>query len=397
VRLSEFLERFGALDDAAFHGTFKHPFLLQEGKLAVEGGSGGQRQVFLLRPPPSGALLIGRATTADVSIPDKQVSSKHAELLEQGPRWLIVDRGSTNGTFVDGAKLSPNLPMPLSDASPVRFGPDAAFIFLTAASFLPIFRRMQARQGAEEPRAGVLDAETEHRGIPIHRVREAVEARAGGGRGGLPDMFLCCDGMDGLRLLPGKPVIIGRSPGHATMVLPHGEVSRAHAEVLRSSSGVTIKDLGSANGTFLCGARVGATPVEVPLGKAITIGPFTLQVQGPPNDAGMTIQVDAGALRGVSGDLAKTPLSEVLGEIEAEQKTGVLEVFGGGTIGRVSFRGGQPCNAKTEDGRTGADAIRALIAVKVGTFTLRPDASAVGPKRIEQAFSDLLLEDFLGG
>lgn len=396
MRLIEFLERFGSLDDAAFRASFDHPFLLQEGKLKVEGGAPTDRHVYLLRPNSSGKLLLGRSPTADVSIPDQQVSSKHAELSQQGGRWVVVDAGSTNGTFIEGKRVPPHAAQPLSDALPLRFGPDAAFMFLTAESFLPIFRRIQERLGKEEaPRPGVLEAETEHRGIPLRRLQDALAADKGGKRQAGPELFLSCDGMDAIRVEVGKPLVLGRSPGHATVVLPHGEVSRAHAEVLRSDRGVTVRDLGSANGTFLCNVRVGSTPVDLPLGKALTVGPFTLTLQGPPSEAGLTVQVDASALRGTSGDLARTPLGDVLQEVEAEQKTGVLEIFGDGIVGRISFRAGQPCNAKTDDGKGGEAAIKALLAVKQGTFTLKGDASAVGPKRIERAFSDILLEDFL--
>jgi pSer/pThr/pTyr-binding forkhead associated (FHA) protein len=396
VKLSEFIDRFGALDDGAFKAGFGHPFLLQEGKLRVEGGNPAERHVFLLRRPATGKLVVGRSPSADVSIPDGQVSSKHAELSEQDGRWLLTDVASTNGTFLEGRKVQPNTPQPLTDTLPVRFGPDAAFMFLTASSFLPIFRRIQEKLGADEPlRAGVLDAETDHIGIPSRRIQEAAQADAKRKKAG-GDLFICCDGMDAVRLDHGKPVILGRSPGHATMVLPHGEVSRAHVEIARVGAGATIRDLGSANGTFLCGVKLGTSAVELPVGKAVTIGPFTVTLQGPPSEAGLTVQVDAKQLRGASGDFGTTPLADVLQEIEAEQKTGVLEVFGPGVIGRMSFRAGHPCNAKTDDGKGGEDAIRAMLALRTGTFTLNSDASAVGPQRIERAFSDILLEDFLG-
>lgn len=396
MRLTEFLERFGSLDDGAFQAGFNHPFLLQEGKLSVEGGGPAERHVYLLRPPPGGKLIVGRTTTVEISVPDKQVSSKHAEVFEKDSRWYVTDTGSTNGTFVDGKKLTPGQAQGLTDAIPIRFGPDAAFMFLTAQSFLPIFRRLQEKAGKEDDiRPNVLDARTEAKGIPVKRVQEASGGHPRAGAG--PELFLCCEGFDGMRLEVGKAVIIGRSPGHATMVLPHGEVSRAHAEVLRTDERrVTVRDLGSANGTLLCGQKIGIQPVDLPLGKALTVGPFTLHVQGPPSDAGLTVQVDAKQLKGVSGDLSKTALSDVFSEIEAEQKTGVIEVFGeGGLTGRVSYRAGQPCNARTSDRKEGIDAIKALLTLKAGRFSLKADAAAVGPQKIEKAFSDILLDDFL--
>ena len=45
---------------------------------------------------------IGRQATCSVHIPDINVSRLHAELRRSGDTWTIEDRGSTNGTKVNG-------------------------------------------------------------------------------------------------------------------------------------------------------------------------------------------------------------------------------------------------------------------------------------------------------
>ena len=45
---------------------------------------------------------IGRQATCSVHIPDINVSRLHAELRRSGDTWSIEDRGSTNGTKVNG-------------------------------------------------------------------------------------------------------------------------------------------------------------------------------------------------------------------------------------------------------------------------------------------------------
>ena len=45
---------------------------------------------------------IGRQATCTVHIPDTNVSRLHAELRRSGDSWTIEDRGSTNGTMVNG-------------------------------------------------------------------------------------------------------------------------------------------------------------------------------------------------------------------------------------------------------------------------------------------------------
>ena len=51
-------------------------------------------------------LSIGRDTSNKISINDSEVSRKHARLLWQGDGYLLEDFGSTNGTFVNGQRLS---------------------------------------------------------------------------------------------------------------------------------------------------------------------------------------------------------------------------------------------------------------------------------------------------
>src|SRR5262245_45288954 len=52
-------------------------------------------------------LTIGRASRCDVVIDSASVSRHHANLVISGD-IEIEDMGSSNGTYVDGAKLPPN-------------------------------------------------------------------------------------------------------------------------------------------------------------------------------------------------------------------------------------------------------------------------------------------------
>jgi Protein of unknown function (DUF3662)/FHA domain len=53
-----------------------------------------------------GLSVVGRGTEADVVVDDPGVSRKHAELHYDGRDVRLVDLGSTNGTFVDGERVS---------------------------------------------------------------------------------------------------------------------------------------------------------------------------------------------------------------------------------------------------------------------------------------------------
>ena len=49
--------------------------------------------------------VVGKSPECDIFIPDPTVSRQHAEILEEGGRYLVKDLGSTNGTELDGARV----------------------------------------------------------------------------------------------------------------------------------------------------------------------------------------------------------------------------------------------------------------------------------------------------
>ena len=77
--------------------------------------------------------------------------------------------------------------------------------------------------------------------------------------------------------------IIGRDPGLSVRLdLP--SVSRRHARIVVSSTGATVEDLGSKNGTFLRGERV-VGAAELADGDEIAIGSVVLLFRAAGSDA----------------------------------------------------------------------------------------------------------------
>jgi len=72
--------------------------------------------------------LIGRdRDTVDIAILDDVVSLCHAELILGAYGWSLIDRDSTNGTFIDGRRISE--PSQLSARHMLTFG-DISFVFV---------------------------------------------------------------------------------------------------------------------------------------------------------------------------------------------------------------------------------------------------------------------------
>ena len=49
-------------------------------------------------------MVIGRGAKADLVLTDTSVSRGHCALEREGDRFVLVDLGSANGTFVTGVK-----------------------------------------------------------------------------------------------------------------------------------------------------------------------------------------------------------------------------------------------------------------------------------------------------
>ena len=64
--------------------------------------------------------IIGRQTTCDIVIADHNVSRVHAEIRVVHGTWQIDDRGSTNGTRVNGTVIVE--PTPLTSGDVIAFG-----------------------------------------------------------------------------------------------------------------------------------------------------------------------------------------------------------------------------------------------------------------------------------
>ena len=55
-------------------------------------------------------IVIGRGDGCEVRLPDPSISHRHASIRQRGTDYVIIDEGSTNGTFVGPVRLSPQAP-----------------------------------------------------------------------------------------------------------------------------------------------------------------------------------------------------------------------------------------------------------------------------------------------
>jgi serine protease Do len=179
-------------------------------------------------------LVIGRQG-ADLVLDDTQVSRHHAVVRPIEGGMEIEDLGSANGTFVNGVAISGS--QRLQDGDVVQVGR----VRLTA------------------------DAAARRRAV-------TVLADAPGGA----HVVVTRGPLAGRRYAVGTELIVGRQG--ADLLIDDPQVSRRHAVVRASDGQLQVEDLGSANGTFVNGARVEG-PQPLFDGDEIGIGPVVLEAR----------------------------------------------------------------------------------------------------------------------
>ena len=155
--LSTLLPELDLRDAAAFVRAYPHPWLLRESKprspahasgatLLMPATSAlsteGMALAIALEPARTGAMQVtlGRGHACDVELEDGTLSQLHCVFLKSLDGWHVEDLGSTNGTWVDGTRLSARQPVPVADGTPIQ----AAAVKLTFHDSSGLWRRLEA-------------------------------------------------------------------------------------------------------------------------------------------------------------------------------------------------------------------------------------------------------------
>ena len=105
--------------------------LSMEGIKMPVSAAGSDEEAVLVQVYPPGSSLgrrfalkgeshqVGRAENCDVSLDEDGVSRQHARIFRDACGWQLEDLGSTNGSFVNDARMSRG---PLRDGDILRFG-----------------------------------------------------------------------------------------------------------------------------------------------------------------------------------------------------------------------------------------------------------------------------------
>lgn len=216
---------------------------------------------------PPGHILVGReSSTSSLVIGSSAVSSTHATVMLD--RMMVQDSGSTSGTYVAGARIPPNTPVPLDPNGVIAFGPVPVPVALLAQIAQALSGG--ANVGSSPP------MQAAQVGMPMTGIAQGGPSGAGGGS---PRKHRTVIGELDLQQLRGGTISIGRTPDNK-IVVPHPQVSARHAQIIDQGGNLFLEDLGSGNGTFVRGQRiVRGQRVPVQNGEKVYIGPMPLVIQ----------------------------------------------------------------------------------------------------------------------
>jgi ABC-type multidrug transport system ATPase subunit/pSer/pThr/pTyr-binding forkhead associated (FHA) protein len=231
-------------------------------------------------------ITIGRDRASNtVHLDHPSVSVQHAVIDAKGVLPVVVDKGSTNGTFVNGRRLKAEEACPLKEGDTITFGiyKSRSLIFRDSA-------------------------------------REEIEVESASMQAGR--------------------MAIGRDPDNE-LHLDHVLVSRRHALLEETADGsYRVRDEGSQNGTFLNGRRLNSNE-WMPLddGDRIQIGPFVMNFTQGEVKAGRdssAIRIDCRGLgRTVQGDMG--PLSVLQGITLTIERRDLVGIIGPSGSGKTTF------------------------------------------------------------
>jgi ABC-type multidrug transport system ATPase subunit/predicted component of type VI protein secretion system/ABC-type multidrug transport system permease subunit len=271
---------------------------------------------------PKDAWVIGRAQDCDLVVAEAQVSSRHCQLTHQADGFLLEDLGSTNGTFVNGARIAPHAPVHVPHGARVTLGgqvlmpwPVASTGPAEASSPRPTAPSGSGRQITigrspestvqidlpiigwnhavitEESGQYILEDRNSRNGTAIgemsNRIQKAVLKLS-------DQVYLGSYKISAAQLLSleekveigeaafqtvafrGNSMEAGRDP-KCDIPLDFPMVSWRHARLTRTPEGILVEDLGSRNGTYLNGVRVNGK-VLARAGQEIGLGSVRFQL-----------------------------------------------------------------------------------------------------------------------
>ena len=196
---------------------------------------------------PQGHVVVGRdAARSSLVLAHGAVSGYHATIIVD--QRVVVDHGSTSGTWIGGKRLVPNEPTPFDPNGVIAFGP----VPVPSALLVDFAQTDGVGSPAPVDQAQAL-------GPTIGQAASALVASPShanaGPEGATPRKHRTVIGELQLDALQTNAIAVGRTPDNR-IVVNHPQVSSHHAQIHKVGEQLFLEDRGSANGTYVRGQRL---------------------------------------------------------------------------------------------------------------------------------------------
>ena len=245
------------------------------------------------------SLVFGRDASCDVVVPGKDVSRRHAEIVQTPKGYLIVD-SSTNGTMVNEVRIEGQRLLARADV--ITIGEEKFRFYADTAAPAPPAPQPASPPPPENPAPPAPPASAgpppplppTQGSTPAAKLRETVHGMPAAPRPSsapLGNLVVRSGSLKGQRLAIRTPVVnIGRAD-YNDLVLPDESVSTTHAKLQRREGVWILVDLDSTNGTFVDGDQIKG---EVPLAPGATVRFGEIGTVFEPTDEGAAVAKGGG-------------------------------------------------------------------------------------------------------
>ena len=179
---------------------------------------------------------IGKLDSNHLVVSDTSIADQHAKIMNQGEKFLLKDLGSLSGTFVNEQRVTQKL---IACGDRIKLG---------------------------DVELEVID--------PLHEDGERKSTYW--------SLIADSSWLSGqefpLKASIGGKLSIGRG-ANCDIILAGTHLSRHHAEIIVNGHSLTLKDMGSANGTFVNDEQI--TEVEIKAGDRVRFDVYSFRVFGP--------------------------------------------------------------------------------------------------------------------
>lgn len=179
----------------------------------------------------------------------KVVSASHARIYFRGGAWNVEDRGSRNGTYLNGTRVSPGEPAMISSGSTLRLGTTGPKFYVEAVS------KKRISQTIAEPVSPVSQNDPT---LPMEAYGAAEQV--GDGPGLIEPRIVLLHEESGERYeATGWRFRIGRGRECELRPVRPGDtsISRIHAQIeIKLDGSLVVRDAGSRNGTLVNGSVI---------------------------------------------------------------------------------------------------------------------------------------------